>query len=134
MSNPLEEFYSKQEEPLQSCFLALRSIILKFDEDIDERFKYGLPFFYHKSKPFCYFWKDKKTNQPYIGFAKGHLMDHPGLEKGNRKKMKVLMLNVNKDIDLSLILKFLNWQDQSNLPKCPVQMPSLTTLLLPFPS
>jgi len=64
MSNPLDQFYAKHEEPLQSYFLALRSILLKLDLEIDERFKYELPFFYYKNKPFCYIWKKKNANEP----------------------------------------------------------------------
>ena len=39
MINDLEDFYSEQEEPLKSCYLALRSIILKYHPDITEAWK-----------------------------------------------------------------------------------------------
>ena len=98
MANTIDQFFLDREEPLKSYFLALRSIVLRFDNQIDERLSYGVPFYYYKNKPFCYFWKEKKTNQPYIGMARGHLLDHPMLFQGDRKKMKVIRLNLEEDI------------------------------------
>ena len=98
MTSALDQFYLNREEPLKSYFLALRRIVSNYDSQFDERFKYGVPFFYYKNKPFCYFWKDKKTNQPYIGMARGHLFQHDMLYQGDRKKMKVIQLNTKEDI------------------------------------
>jgi len=80
--------------------MALREIILKFDTQVTEHWKYKVPFYYYKGKPFCYLWQDNKTQQPYIGIVKGHLIDHPNLTKGNRKKMKVFMIEPEKDIPI----------------------------------
>ncbi len=108
MISELDLFYEKQEEPNKSCFLALRSIIFNLDSNITEAYKYKLPFFMYKDKMFCYLWKDKQTNNPYIGIVKGNEIEHPLLEQGNRKKMKVFNIDPNQDIqieDLSFILK-----------------------------
>ena len=43
----------------------------------------------------CYFWKDKKTQEPYIGICRGNEIDHPLLEAGNIKKMKIFRVNPN---------------------------------------
>lgn len=80
--------------------MALRQIILKFDTQITEHWKYKVPFYYYKGKPFCYLWQENKSKQPYIGIVKGHLIDHPNLTKGNRKKMKVFMIEPEMDIPL----------------------------------
>ncbi|MEZ5009569.1 MAG: DUF1801 domain-containing protein [Chitinophagales bacterium] len=99
MISELEEFYLNKEEPLKSCFLALRSIIKNYDPDhLMEMWKYKLPFFYYKGKMFCYLWKDKKTHQPYIGIANAHLFDHSALVQGDRKRMKIFPIDVNEDI------------------------------------
>jgi hypothetical protein len=41
--NELDNFYWSQKEPNKSCFLALRDIILNFDENISTTYKYKLP-------------------------------------------------------------------------------------------
>jgi len=99
----LDNFYLAQAEPNQSFMLGLRSFILNYDDHITEEWKYKLPFFYYKGKPFCYIWKDNKTQEPYIGIVKADRFDHSSLIQGNRKKMKVLYFNPIKDIPTKLI-------------------------------
>jgi hypothetical protein len=41
----IDDFYSKQDEPIKSTLLALRSIILAQDKEITNEWKYGMPFF-----------------------------------------------------------------------------------------
>ena len=77
------------EEPNKSCLLALRDIIMAYDDRITLEWKFNSPFYYFKGKMFCYVWKHKKSGLPYVGFAKGILIDHPLLELGNRKKITV---------------------------------------------
>lgn len=99
----LDQFYIQHSEPNASCFLALRDIILRYDEAISETKKYGMPCFVYKNKALCYFWSDKKTNEPYILFVDGTLLDHSALETGDRKRMKILRIDPTKDIDVSLL-------------------------------
>lgn len=108
MQNELENFYLKQEEPNQSCFLALRDIILAFDKNITADWKYKLPFFMYKGKMFCYLWKDKKTNEPYISIAKGSQIEHNLLEQGNRTVFKIMRINQNADIPIDSIYEIFN--------------------------
>lgn len=100
---PIDQFIHDQPEPEKSVFVLLRSFIPTLDQRITEEWKYKLPFFYFKGKMFCYLWKDKITSEPYIGIIKGNHMDHPLLEKGKRKKMKIFRINPNEDIRLDLI-------------------------------
>jgi hypothetical protein len=79
--------------------MALRQTILNFSSQISEHWKYKLPFYYYKGKPFCYLWQDKNA-QPYIGIVKGKLIDHPLLFLGKRKKMKVFMIDPNDDLPI----------------------------------
>ncbi len=51
----------------------------------------------------CYLWRDKKSNEPYILMVEGKHLHHPKLEKGDRKRMKILRIDPNKDIDIELI-------------------------------
>lgn len=103
----LEQFYLAQEEPNRSIFLALRDCILSLDAEVSEEWKYKLPFFYYKGKMFCYLWKDKKTNEPYIGIVRGETVVHPLLIQGNRKRMKIFPVNPNEDIPVKIIKEIL---------------------------
>jgi len=103
MLRELDQFYFEQPEPNRSFMLGLRDYFLSFNENISEEWKYRLPFFYYKNKPFCYIWKDKKTQQPYIGIVKADLIEHPLLIQGNRKKMKVLYFDTSQDIPVKII-------------------------------
>jgi hypothetical protein len=107
MLSHIEAYYEKQEEPLKSSFLALRKIILGFDDDISEHWKYQIPFFYYKKKMFCYLYQQQKKGMPYIGFAKGDKMDHFALDGGERKKMKVMHFNPKEDLPIETIYELL---------------------------
>lgn len=100
--NLIEEYFAKQDEPKKSVFLFLRQHFLRIP-NMEERYSYSLPFYYYKKRPFCYLYYDKKTDIPYIGFNRANLIDHPLLDQGNRKKMKVLHINPNEDIPIESI-------------------------------
>ena len=101
-------FYLNQQEPNQSCLLALRQIILAQDELITETTKYGMPCFCYKNKMFCYLWTDKKSNDPYILMVEGKHLNHPKLETGSRTRMKIFRVNPNEDIPKDTIELILN--------------------------
>tara|TARA_B100000809_G_scaffold266776_2_gene331462 strand:- start:3880 stop:4227 length:348 start_codon:yes stop_codon:yes gene_type:complete len=100
MKEKIEAYYLKQVEPNKSCLLTLRTIIKNYDIHISEEWKYGLPSFYYKKKPFCYLWKNKKTQEPYIGIARGFLIEHTELIQGDRKRIKKLPITPTKDIPI----------------------------------
>ena len=108
----LDDFYLKQEEPVKGVFLALKDIILKQDHEITHVLKYGMPFFCYKGKMFCYLWIHKKHKQPYIGIVEGKHFDEPFLIQEARSRMKIMMLNADKDLPLeqieSILQKALN--------------------------
>lgn len=105
--NDFLEFYLSQPEPNQTCFIALRDIISSDREDINETRKYGMPCFCYGKKPIVYLWKDKKTNIPYLLWVLGDRLDHPLLEKGTRKKMKVMNIEPEQDIPVNDIRSLL---------------------------
>jgi len=94
---PLEEFYELQPEPQRGCFLAMREMVLNLHPDVTAAWKWHLPFFYLKGKMFCYFGKNNKTNEPYIGFHKSKNVEHPKLEIGDRKMIKIFRINPHED-------------------------------------
>ncbi|MCB0397464.1 MAG: DUF1801 domain-containing protein [Flavobacteriales bacterium] len=108
MTSNLNHFYLHQGEPNRSCLLALRGLILKLDHRITETTKYGMPCFCIGKKMFCYLWVDKKTDEPYILIVEGNKIDHPSLEAGNRSRMKILRVNPNEDLPLSVINEVLD--------------------------
>ncbi|HDZ14434.1 hypothetical protein LCGC14_0935140 [marine sediment metagenome] len=98
-----DNFYLNQQEPNKSCLLALRKIILEQDKAITETLKYGMPCFCYRKKMFCYLWKDKKTEEPYILFVEGKHLDHTELEQGKRSRMKIYRIDPYKDLPLNTI-------------------------------
>ena len=100
-------YYLNKEEPNKSCLLALQNIILSQDTNITETQKWGMPCFCYKKKMFCYLWTDKKTEQPYLLMVEGKYLDHPALEEGDRKRMKIFRVNPTKDLPINIIEKIL---------------------------
>lgn len=98
MNDSILDLYLSREEPAKSCLLTLRDMILNFSNNISETIKYGAPCFLYQKKILCYLMLDKKKNKPYILFANGLLLDHPLLELGKRKKMKVFYVDPASDL------------------------------------
>jgi hypothetical protein len=103
MISDLDNFYLQYPEPVNECLLALRSIILKQDENITAAWKYRMPFFCYKGKMFCYLWVHKVTQQPYIGFVEGKHLNHPDLIIEKRARMKIMMFDADKDLPVAAI-------------------------------
>lgn len=96
--NALENFYAQHDEPVRSCLLAMRDIILSLDKDVSPAWRYGMPFFLYKGKRFCYLWYHKKLKQPYLGIVDGKHFTEPFLIQENRSKMKIMLLDPAKDL------------------------------------
>ncbi len=107
MLRDIDNYFLNLQEPTKSCMQALRDYIVEYNEHITEAWKYRLPFFLYKKKMFCYFWSDRKTGLPYIGFVEGRNIDHPLLEQGNRKRMKILRINPKEDLPIEVINEIL---------------------------
>lgn len=103
----LDNFYLEQEEPVQSCLLALRNVILAQNKNITTTLKYGMPFFCYKGKMFAYLWIHKKYNQPYIGMVEGKHLLHDELIQEKRSRMKILLINAEKNLPVKLITKII---------------------------
>lgn len=103
MLQATENVFNKYNEPTKSCLLAMHKIAIDFNSEMSEGMKYGMPLINYKGKMFCYLWVDKKTSYPYYLMVKGDKLKHSQLEKGDRKKMCILTINPNNDIDISII-------------------------------
>ncbi len=103
MIGELDNFYLQYPEPIKATLLALRDIILKQDNAITSAWKYGMPFFCYKGKMFCYLWFHNKFKQPYIGIVEGSRIEEPFLIRGNRSRMKIMLIDPNKDLPIKTI-------------------------------
>lgn len=62
-----------------------------------------MPFYYYNNKMFCYLWIHKKHKLPYIGFAEGKQLNHPDLLMEKRARMKILLIDPEKNIPVKTI-------------------------------
>jgi hypothetical protein len=108
MLKPIDQFFMNLEEPAKTCLQFLRTHILNLDDQISESWKYGMPFFCYDGKMACYLWFHKKYRQPYLGIVEGKRIDHPDLLQEKRARMKILLIDPEKDLPMKkidLILK-----------------------------
>lgn len=103
MLREIDNYFLQKEEPSKSCLLALRNYILKYDTNIIEAWKYKMPFYCYKGKMFCYLWTNKATGLPYIGIVEGRKINHPQLIQENRSRMKIMLIDADKDLPLQTI-------------------------------
>jgi hypothetical protein len=111
----LDNYYLQQDEPIKSCLLALKAIILSQDKNITNTWKYGMPFFCYKGKMFCYLWVHKKHKQPYIGIVEGKRIDFPDLIMEKRSRMKIMLFDPNENLPVKTVKNIL--QQAINLYK-----------------
>lgn len=56
----LDDFFLKNDEATNACFMALKDIILKFDPEISFSWKYGMPFLALGTKCFVIYGPTKR--------------------------------------------------------------------------
>jgi hypothetical protein len=103
MLKPIDNYFLQQDEPIKSYLLAMRDLILRYDKNITEAWKYGMPFYCYNGKMFCYLWTHKKYKQPYLGIVEGERINHPLLIVEKRARMKIMLLDPIKDIPVKTI-------------------------------
>ncbi|MBB6371587.1 DUF1801 domain-containing protein [Chryseobacterium shigense] len=107
--NPIQEYFYRIAEPERSTLLFLRKMILESDPDhITETFSFGLPFFKYKKKMLCYIYYSKKYRQHYISFYHGDKLNYPELLQEGRKKFKILLIDMEKDLPVSFIMNVID--------------------------
>jgi hypothetical protein len=108
MLSDLDNYYLQHPEPTKSCLLALKEIILAQDKEVSAAWKYRMPCFCYKGKMFCYLWTNKITGQPYILFVEGKHLNYPELIQEKRSRMKILLIDPDKDLPVKFITKLLD--------------------------
>lgn len=104
----IDNYFLKKEEPVKSCLLFLRDFILTHNENITEAWRYQMPFYLYKGKRFCYLWVQKKTQFPYLGLVDGKLISHPELIQEDRARMKILLIDPEKDVPMKTLRFIVN--------------------------
>lgn len=99
METTAEDFFLSMPEPERSAFLFIRQFF-KDDMNLPESVKFNTPFYYYKSKWFCYLSYDRKKKDMYIGFVKGFKVSHPKLLSEGRKQVKIYKIFPEKDINV----------------------------------
>jgi Domain of unknown function (DU1801) len=101
MEESLDNFFLSIPEPQRSALLFLRQFFIN-DMQLEENWKFNTPFYYYNGKWFCYIsYNRKKNHEIYIGFVKGHLVNHKALLAEGRKQIKVYRVNPDKDIKVA---------------------------------
>lgn len=108
MIKETDTFYLNLDEPIQTCMIALRSLILKLDSNIIETQKWGVPCFCYKKKMFCFLSFKQKNKEPYILVVERWRINHLSLESGGLKRMKHLPINADEDLPVAIIEEVLN--------------------------
>ena len=69
--NLVEEYILKQPQHFQDIMLYVIKVVEKELKQSELLFKWGIPYFYYKKKPFCYLAPNHKKGFLDVGFAKG---------------------------------------------------------------
>jgi len=107
MLRPNDSWFLEKEEPVKSCLQYLRNFILGMDENITESWQYGMPFFCFNGKRFCYLWIHKQLAKPYLGIVDGQRISSRDLLSEKRSRMKILLVDPEKDIPVQKIRQIL---------------------------
>lgn len=103
----LDQYYDRQPEPHQSCFLALRDLILAQDVQIRSVWKWNTPFFYYGDRMICYLNWHKKHRQPYLAFLAGRYLEHASLLAEGRTMIKILPVDSEQDLPVDTLVSLL---------------------------
>ena len=66
-----DEYIFRQPEKYQSIILHLISVFEREIPELELLFKWGIPYFYYRKKPFCYLAPNHKNGFVDAGFARG---------------------------------------------------------------
>ena len=99
--NPAEDYILHQEDPNREILLFLQQFIERQIPSIQLKFKYKIPFFEYKDRPFCYLNVPRKKTYVELGFwHAAHLTLHPEhLHSDGRKVMRSLRFSSLEAID-----------------------------------
>ncbi len=108
--NPAENYILNQPEPYRSILLHLQVIIENTVAEVGLKYKYRIPFYYIKERPFCYLNVNQKEQFVDLGFWKAsHLsVNLEYMATANRKVIKSLRYKTLEEIDEKILIEILN--------------------------
>jgi hypothetical protein len=106
---PAEAYILSQPEPYRSILLNLQIIIESQIPEIELLYKWKIPFYYYKGKPFCYFNASHKRMYVDLGIVKGfQLTIHQNkLIAEKRSIMKSIRYYSDDEIDSSVLVEII---------------------------
>ena len=107
--NPAETYILSQEEPLQSIMLFIRQLIFETIPEVEEKFKWKLPFYYVNGDGICYLNVLKNTHFVDLGFIHGFKLSNKQgvLKSRNRKMVKSLEYSTLESVDINCLKEIL---------------------------
>jgi hypothetical protein len=95
-----------QPEKYQAMLLHLLAVVQRAIPELELLFKWGIPFFYYRKKPFCYLAPNHKKGFVDVGFARGFQLkrNQEALIGEKRNTVKSLRYSTLESID-NLILE-----------------------------
>ena len=101
--NPAENYILNQPEPFKSILLQLQIIIETTLPELELKYKWSMPYYYHKNKPFCYLNVTKEYVDIGFRFSEGLKAFNKYLVSENRKVMKSLRYYSERDINREIL-------------------------------
>jgi hypothetical protein len=105
--NPAAQYILNQHEPYRTILLQLQSLIAHAAPESTLKYRYRLPFYYLKGKPFCYLNCSKGFVD--LGFMRGSWLQGNAevLISKDRKVVKSLRYRTVEEIDVEVLLEVL---------------------------
>ncbi|MBW4361410.1 DUF1801 domain-containing protein [Flavobacterium taihuense] len=100
-----DEYIYRQPEKFRSIILHLISVFERKIPELELLFKWGIPYFYYKKTPFCYFAPNHKRGFVDAGFARGFQLvgNQDYLIGEKRNTVKSLRYYNLEDIDNAIL-------------------------------
>ena len=107
--NPSETYILNQPEPYRSILLHLQVIVETTIPEVELLYKYRIPFYYYKKRPFCFLNASHKKQFVDICFVRGNqiTIHQDLLVTEKRKKMASLRYKSIEDIDNVILIDVL---------------------------
>ena len=107
---PAEEYILSQSAGFQEIVYYVISVVEQELPDVELLYKWVIPYFYFRKKPFCYLAPNKKKGYVDVGFARGFQLklNQNVLVNENRntvKSLRYFKVNTIKDNTLRSVIK-----------------------------
>jgi hypothetical protein len=106
---PAEEYILNQLEPYRSIIFDLQIVIQSQIPNLELLYKWKIPFYYYRGKPFCFINVSHKRKYVDLGIVKGfQIKNHQEhLISENRSIMKSLRFSSLEEIDNKILIEII---------------------------